>query len=258
MDKTNRLWVGTPTGLFRYDPAAAQTGRSLFIGFTNDPVPVFDLSSGRRHGELKGNARVAPEQIPQVANTPTATNYVLELNGRDSYVELSTNGAVPGTNFTEEAWILPTTNNKANFHHFFGNDGIETNRSPSLWLYRRTGLHFGFSDGDKWRSGNTPTNVIKLGEWNHVAAVYDGSAYQIFVNGKLVHTTKLSGTPRATDQPWWIGRRFAGKHYSTPLGKANSLDRQVGFVAGTLVHDRFVLHQRHPDTSNNRHGSENL
>jgi signal transduction histidine kinase/DNA-binding response OmpR family regulator/ligand-binding sensor domain-containing protein/protocatechuate 3,4-dioxygenase beta subunit len=209
VDKANRVWVGTPNGLFRYDPAA-QSGGRLFIGYTNDPVLIPDLGPGQRNGRLIGNARLVVANIPQFTG-PTATNYVLELDGRDNYVELATNGTAIETNFTVEAWIFPAAANAMGYHAFFGNDGAETNRSPGLWLYRRTGLHFGFSDGDKWRSGNTPANVVKLGAWSHVAATYDGSAYRIFVNGRLVHTAKFSGTPRATDQPWWLGRHFAGK-----------------------------------------------
>jgi hypothetical protein len=49
-----------------------------------------------------------------------------------------------------------------------------------------TGIHYGFSGGDRgWQQANTATELI-IGEWYHVAATYDTSAGSlVYINGVL-------------------------------------------------------------------------
>src|SRR5262249_46506463 len=68
----------------------------------------------------------------------------------------------------------------------------------------RTALHYGFGDGKRWFATYTPTNVLTLGAWNHVAATYDGSFHRIYVNGELVHSNQFTALP--SSPVGWIGR----------------------------------------------------
>lgn len=131
----------------------------------------------------------------------------LSFDGTNGAVDLGTNPALAlGSNFTEEAWIFMPTNMDSAFHGLLGHSpGGNPQRAPSLWVTSRTALHGGFGTGSQWLNWTTTTNVLTLGAWNHVAAAYNGAAYQVYVNGQAVLTTNLIGTPIATPVRY-IGR----------------------------------------------------
>ncbi|NOR46327.1 MAG: hypothetical protein GQ534_12135, partial [Candidatus Delongbacteria bacterium] len=124
-------------------------------------------------------------------------NMALQFDGIDEYVDLGTNVINPGNIFTIEAWIL-SNQLDANWHGFLGNaDGASNgDRSPGLWIYNDTGLHYGFGDGTNWNNADAP-DVITPGVWNHIAWTFDGTTSKIFVNGeeKQSHTTFSGKTP---------------------------------------------------------------
>ena len=125
----------------------------------------------------------------------TGAGTALLFNGTSSYVD-TTNGAILGTNFTEEAWIYSTASDGV-FHAIMGNDGgtgLIQQRCPSLYLYN-TALHGGFGDGVNWDSWITSNGVVQPNAWNHVAQTYDGSTFHIYVNGNLVLASNIIGVP---------------------------------------------------------------
>ncbi|GAB3876197.1 hypothetical protein GCM10028824_33470 [Hymenobacter segetis] len=67
--------------------------------------------------------------------------------------------------------------------------------------------------GTSARPYATATTAIPASRWTHVAATWDGTALQLYVNGVAVAAT--SGTsPIATAEPLWLGRSAA---YSQPF-----------------------------------------
>jgi len=85
--------------------------------------------------------------------------------------------------FTQMAWIQPN-HSDTSWHGFLGHQGAGgSTRMPSMWIYDNTEIHAGFGDGTAWRSFTTTTDPITENTWNHVAAVFDGTNYKIFVNG---------------------------------------------------------------------------
>ncbi|MBI1842809.1 MAG: LamG domain-containing protein, partial [Verrucomicrobia bacterium] len=115
----------------------------------------------------------------------------LALDGAGGFVELGTNGPVLGTSFTEELWVLPPTTIELDYVGLIGGTAtpkalhLGLNRAPSIYIADRTRLHGGFGDGVAWHTWTTQP-VLNLGEWNHVAASYDGALYRVFVNGALI------------------------------------------------------------------------
>src|SRR6185503_17979112 len=124
-------------------------------------------------------------------------------DGTNSFVDLGTNALVLTVPFTQEAWIRPTGSDWMGF--LGGETNGDLSRAPSLFLRSGNGLHGGFGNGTQWLSWNSPNNVTKPGAWSHVAASYDGAVYRVYLNGALVHTEKLAGTPHGAPVQW-IGR----------------------------------------------------
>jgi subtilisin-like proprotein convertase family protein len=171
----------------------------------------FDEGSGNRVADLTGrtNHAVLTNGVSWSASGALALAPVktaLALNGVNGAVDLGTNGPVLGASFTEEAWIFMPTNMDSGFRGLLGySPGGNSQRAPSLWVTSQTALHGGFGNGALWLNWTTPTNVLTLGAWNHVAAAYNGAAYLVYVNGQLVLSTNLVGTPVATPVRY-IGR----------------------------------------------------
>ncbi len=86
------------------------------------------------------------------------------------------------TNFTVEAWINPTSfNNWA---------GIVSKGAFQLMTTNTGTLAILFEDGWSWSWTQTPSVVLNLNQWQHVAASYNASTKEtkLYVNGALVHT----------------------------------------------------------------------
>ena len=49
------------------------------------------------------------------------------------------------------------------------------------------------------------TDEIKPSYWNHIAMVLQGSTLRLYVNGKQMGTTTVSGSPVNAAQPFFIG-----------------------------------------------------
>ena len=126
--------------------------------------------------------------LADVPPPPTRPGYALQFNGVNSAVDIRP-GVTIGATFTEEAWIFPQPGNATNYYAVFGDRplGPEAMRAPSLWVFDRRRVAYGFGDGTTWHSGLSAP-VLTENVWNHLAATFDGAAYRIYVNGTLAHT----------------------------------------------------------------------
>ena len=155
--------------------------------------------------------------LVSICQSTYAQNKVLSLNGNGGYVDLGGNVPIVGTQFSQELWIYPQQLDDA-WHGFFGYQDPLTlggsKRPPSIWLWQRTRIHYGFGDGSRWYSTNS-SSVLKERDWNHVATTFDGSSYKLYVNGNEVHS--YLGASNQTPIPLpirWIGKvdnSFKGK-----------------------------------------------
>ena len=62
---------------------------------------------------------------------------------------------------------------------------------------------------------NTGAGSIPVGQWVHLAGVYDGTSMRLYVNGSEQATLSKSGTIKASDRPLLLG------------GNANTSDPQA-------------------------------
>ncbi|MGV8151944.1 MAG: LamG-like jellyroll fold domain-containing protein [Candidatus Nanoarchaeia archaeon] len=112
------------------------------------------------------------------------------FDGATDYISFSTSSALnfsASCSFTEMAWIKPNISDTS-WHGFLGYAGGGTStRMPSMWIYDVNEIHAGFGDGSSWQSFTTTTNPITNNAWNHVVATFDGTYYQIYVNGIIAY-----------------------------------------------------------------------
>jgi len=81
------------------------------------------------------------------------------------------------------AWIFPN-HSDAGYHGFLGHQAAGGGtRMPSLWVVSQDEIHAGFGDGTTWRAFSTTTSIITNNAWNHVAATFNGTHYNIYVDG---------------------------------------------------------------------------
>jgi hypothetical protein len=135
----------------------------------------------------------------------------LLLNGSGSYLSIpdSDDFYLRSENFTIEAWIYPTT--FANYPTIAAQNqaGVYTNSSFFLDLEGTNGI------GLYLYAGNTVTtivanNVLSLNQWQHVAAVRNGTTASIYVNGALVATGSIATALNNSTMPIVVGGHQSG------------------------------------------------
>lgn len=209
------------------DPPADPPSSSDLVGhWTFDDGVGVDSSASGYDGTVSGATPVSG-QIGEA----------LSFDGSDDFVGLP-NFDIPGDAMTLAAWIYadgfrsPYMDNRiiskststANSAHYFMLSGINHDGQPHLRFRLKT-------------QGNTSTLVgtgapITLGQWHHVAAVYDGAEMRLYLDGAPVGALAKSGTiDQNAGVPVNIGRNPDGygtfdgdlddvRVYSTALSEA--------------------------------------
>ena len=142
-------------------------------------------------------------------------NQVLSLDGDGDYIDLGNKVPILGTKFTQEAWIYTQQVNNS-YHGFIGfhADANNGKRAPSIWVYEKTKISYGFGDGSGFHWTIT-SSVLEENAWNHIAVTYDGTDYKFFINGKTALVYKgASGKVPISNPVKWIGKvdnYFKGK-----------------------------------------------
>lgn len=64
------------------------------------------------------------------------------------------------------------------------------------------------TNGTSFTTTHTATTPLLLDTWYHTTWLYDGSTSSLFLNGNLVGTTTMSGTPSNDTQPFYVGINY--------------------------------------------------
>jgi Concanavalin A-like lectin/glucanases superfamily len=130
--------------------------------------------------------------------------YALELDGKASYVDCGNDPSLAITaSLTLSAWIFPR-----NLSH--GRQGILCkSASGEFELYVEPDGTLGFRHADGVDGGAT-TAQVPVGQWTHVAAVRDGTALTLYLDGKLAGSATLARPAVATTAHVVIGRLSSG------------------------------------------------
>jgi uncharacterized repeat protein (TIGR02543 family) len=179
------------------------------------------------------------QSVPPVAGSGDA----LGFDGTDDYVDLGegNNTLILGNTFTEEAWVYPSETDDA-YHGIIGNQIIaeSSTRAPGIWVYDYNKVHMGFGSGTDWCNLIDPDAVLTTDEWNHIAAVYDGNTYYLYINGVLKAQKTLNATPCNTPV------RFIGKVDNFFNGQLDEV--KLWNTARTQAEIRSDMHS-HPSSS---------
>jgi len=157
--------------------------------------------------------------------------YVGSFNG-NTYIDMgnSTN-LIVGNRFTESVWIYPTITDTY-YHGFLGyqpsNQPCCAYRAPSVWVCHSTQIYAGFGDGTNWNYFVTG-NIIKENSWNHVVVTFDGTYYNVSVNGVRRYSTNS----------------YAGKTpYPTPIRNIGRVDDYFnGSIANVQIYNTALTPQ---------------
>ena len=135
-------------------------------------------------------------------------NNALTFDGSDDYLDLGT-GITVGITFTQEMWLYPTENpTSGDFPGILGRqpsgEGPE-DRSPCIFQTEKK-IHFGLGNGTSWLSATTTNDVLTLNQWQHLAVTFDGTDYNIYINGVLQYTSDCASGSYSTSPIENIGR----------------------------------------------------
>jgi len=153
-------------------------------------------SSGNGHtGTLVGNARWAPGRI----------GGAVELDGSSAFVRIPDKKAFDfGGEVTAAAWV--------NIHSVPSEWMAIITKGDSAWRVStlRQERMFHASVGDYKRHGDAASvngkTTVGADEWHHVAAVYDGNAVRLYLDGKLDETQPWTGGIDKNDFELLIGK----------------------------------------------------
>ena len=196
-DKAGRLWVGTSSGLCYYDPAAEKSGGKPFVSTVREKFDqVKDLTAGGRHGALVGAARLVqtwrPAAFPQTQ--PMTTGKVLQLDGKDGYVELPSNIFNDLTESTVEGWVKWNSLRKYSRFFDFGNIW----KSINVANVTTTGtLHFSLARPPFTQASELildSPGLIRTKEWCHIAVVTGPQGVRVYFNGVQVASDPHAGS----------------------------------------------------------------
>ncbi len=165
---------------------------------------IADSSTHGNTGTLAGNtAFVSNVLYPAVLGQANLFSLLLDGSGDTASINDSASLDVT-TAFTVEAFVK-RTGADASFAGVVVKRNVVGN-SPTY------GLVFGSADGIRASAHvaspgtiGTATSPLALNTWYHVAAVYDGAALALYVNGDLKSSVPGSGSVQVSTQPVQLG-----------------------------------------------------
>ena len=181
--------VGTTTGDVYYP----QTSLLMHFNGTNGSTTMTDNS--------KNNTTVTSVNGSAIstAQSKFGGSSVL-FDGTNDYLSIVNNSALnlSGGSYTIECWIRPTGNYAGYNTIIVKRVGAGASSAWQFYLRITTGV-LSFYNGTVYESSVTPTANV----WSHVAAVYNGSTINLYLNGVSVLSTAAGNTDY--DTPIYIG-----------------------------------------------------
>ena len=150
---------------------------------------VKDSGPGAHHGKLTGNAITVKAQGPWQVAAPALRN-VLELDGKDSYVELPAN-LFTNEVVTVESWVKWREFGIYSRVFDFADASMQialNNHANSDSLYFQRYRAPAFTD----HTMNLVPGVLALNQWMHLAVVTGTNFSKLYFNGALLSTNELA------------------------------------------------------------------
>lgn len=194
-------------------PLTAITNTSLLTCQSNRFV---DNSSNNFAITRNGDVRVTAFSpfAPTSAYSPSVNGGSGYLDGSGDYLSVANNAALQmgSSSFTMEGWVYLTS---ASALRRIFTKGVDTSSNFEFYfgINASNQLQFGYSS-----TGNSTTILATtsltantwLNQWHHVAAVYDGSAITLYLDGVSVATVSYSSGLFSSTAPINIGASSTG------------------------------------------------
>ncbi len=169
-----------------------------------EPVEIKVEKVGNRVRVMRGKEFLVAKELPRSKNggskggsaEPTADvvpQFALEFDGQASYVGLPNIGLSTVKPFTAEAWVRPSKlTDPADGAIVVGSGLLLSRTAKGAWYFHVNGMKGDIS---------SDTEAV-VGEWVHLAAVWDGSSRALYVDGRRQQATGKKATgKKATDSP---------------------------------------------------------
>ncbi len=199
------------TEIIPVDPGTE--GLVAYYAFEND---ANDSSGNEIHGTLVGDAKFS--------EGPAGYGMALDLDGDGDYVDCGLN---PLLDITEQItftyWIKAVALDK----------GWNTvlSRGDDSWRSSRAGEDNFMEAAVGGTSGNYLYGVTLVddGQWHHVGAVYDGTTFSLYVDGKLDSFEESTGLITVSSYPLYIGNN------------SQNTDREwTGLIDEVIIYNRAL------------------
>ncbi len=230
------LSVKNPTLI--WTPGNGTTSNNVYLGTTNPPAFIANVTSNSYQAGLLNANTTYYWRIDcknqyyttegEVWSFTTGTSiadtngFALQFDGTDDLLDCGNGSSlqITGNKITLEAWI-----NVSEFKSqpFAGSVIVKDQGSNSSGYMIRCGgngiINFNIGNGS-WHEINSPANSVQLNSWHHVAATYDGTSMNIYVDGEVKAQTNISGLNIGNavnsnlligESPGFPGRVFNGK-----------------------------------------------
>ena len=134
------------------------------------------------------------------------TNYELSFNSATlDYVEMPNTSSVIAnkTAFSISCWVNPQSNTNHG-----GIMGFRNNSDADFYLLQMqntTTIEARFRNSSGANYDILATNILDLGQWQHLAFTYDGSYIRLYKNGVIVNSIAANGTITQSNQSFKLG-----------------------------------------------------
>jgi hypothetical protein len=158
--------------------------------------------------ELEIMGRVAINPTRSQPSLPAASSFALAFNGQSDYVRLNNPTTLNITGqITLEAWIRPEASNGIRNIVAHGHSS-----SPNGEVFLRlnnSNYEVGSWDGQNYLT-RAPIPTGDIGNWVHLAGVYDGTTWRLYRNGVQVSAAAAARGAVPVNESWAIGARGTG------------------------------------------------
>lgn len=167
---------------------------STLVGLWNfNDGTAADSSTNSFHGQFEAGATVVEADLPAPVES-MRTDKVLDLNGKESFVELPSNIFTNLTSGTVEAWVKwRSPRARPNLVKFFSFG--EPYDDMGVWPLAQqfSGLGFGVATNDTFHWLKSP-GTFELKKWMHIAASSGPGGMKLYRDGVLVASNDITAS----------------------------------------------------------------
>lgn len=185
--------------------------------------PVEDLSGNGNHGTVQGDVSAVSGQVAGAGS----------FDGTGDFVQIDDDSSLGVTSVTVSAWVY----RDGSKNNVYVVDGRDHNYALKFDDGTSTPQFYIFSNGSvaklRANSGDIPNQT-----WTHVAATYDGSELNIYVNGTNEGTKTASGAIDVSSGPSRIGDYIGGGYeFRGWIDDVRIYDRALSDTEVTKLYD---------------------